>query len=385
MNSRGHRSALKNPYIAGIVLVIFAVALYFGITLTRHNAPPSQLALSTFKSVSAGIDAHIGGHPIDSGYDPAMFMGAYPGLIPEDFDRAEATQGWYHIVADGNLEFHSTAGNHVSTAERGLTISGIMQVLHRAAARLSLPLASEGDVDVLLLRLGGSSTSQLPSPIISAAKVPDGWYSHQSSGYDGEETILTKTPGLPKADPSNYAYGEHIAVVERYTSLTPEEYLKQTVYMNLDNSSVEFARWGTLYGRKMFSIGFTNPNDGSKEQSIYLFGDDQFILVNLYPDKQENRAAFQQVVNYYAQTLPMISREETQASCKTHDLPPGQEYDIQTDSETGYVTLGYWLGTPGDTQESYLFLNYNDDLSQCSPDIGKILSSARQGGNKIMQ
>jgi hypothetical protein len=180
------------------------------------------------------------------------------------------------------------------------------------------------------------------NPIVSAAQVPDGWYSHQTGGYDGSQTILTRTQELPKADPNNYAYGEHIAIVERDIGLTPEQYLKQN--LNVDESAMQFAIWNTLFGRKMFSVGFTDPNDGSKQQIIYLFGGNHVVMVNLYPDKQENRAAFQQVVNYYAQdaSLPVISRIETLAACKTLNLPPGQEYDIHGDTETGYVTIGYW-------------------------------------------
>jgi hypothetical protein len=152
---------------------------------------------------------------------------------------------------------------------------------------------------------------------------------------------------------------------------------------------VQFATWGTLYGRKMLSIGFTDPNDGSRQQYIYLFGGGRFVLINLYPDKQENRAAFQQVVNYYAQdaSLPVISRIETLAACKTVNLPPGQEYDIQADTETGYVTIGYWPGSGPSmsTQEIYAFFNYNDDLSQCTPSVKDLLERTKINGDKMSQ
>lgn len=228
-----------------------------------------------------------------------------------------------------------------------------------------------------------TASSTITSIPVSTAQVPEGWYSHQSAGYDGGETILTKTKDLPKADPNNYGYGEHIAIVERDIGISPEEYVKWP--WPTDAPGIHYAAWGTLFGRKMFSTGFTNANDGSKQQSIYLFGDGHVIMVNLYPDKQENRGAFQQVVNYYVQTLPMISRDETRSACKTINLPPGQEYDIMSDPETGYVTVGYWPhSSPGtSTPETYAFLNYNDDLSQCSPDAAKILTTAKQGADKM--
>ncbi len=210
------------------------------------------------------------------------------------------------------------------------------------------------------------------STITSAVAVPEGWYSHQAGGFDGSQTILTRTKELPKADPNNYAYGEHIAIVERGIGLTPpEQYVERNV--SVSGPTVQYATWGTLYGRKMLSIGFTDSNDGSRQQYIYLFGGGRFVLINLYPDKQENRAAFQQVVNYYAQSLPVISRAETLNSCKTVIFTPGEEKDIAIDSETGYVTIGYTKnGVP-----THTFLNFNDDLSQCTLDVRSLLSDIK--------
>ncbi|MHB8913876.1 MAG: hypothetical protein ACYC4I_02600 [Minisyncoccota bacterium] len=236
--------------------------------------------------------------------------------------------------------------------------------------------------DALLVQPPSDITSV--STTTSAAKVPDGWYSHEIGGFDGSQTILTRTQELPKADPSNYAYGEHIAIVERDISLTPpDQYVEQNV--SISGPTVQYATWGTLYGRKTLSIGFTDSNDGSRQQYTYIFGGGRFVLINLYPDKQENQAAFQQVVNYYAQSLPVISRAETLAACKTTNLPPKQEYDIQTDPETGYVTVGYWLGTgPGmGGKETCAFFNYNDDLSQCDATVARLLTTAKAAANKM--
>lgn len=238
--------------------------------------------------------------------------------------------------------------------------------------------------DALLVQPPSDITSV--STTTSAVSVPEGWYAHQAGGYDGPQTILTRTQELPKADSTNYAYGEHMAIVERDISLTPpDQYVERNV--SVSGPTVQYAIWGTLYGRKKLSIGFTDPNDGSKQQYTYLFGGGRFVLINLYPDKQENRAAFQQVVNYYAQTLPMISRDETLAACKTINLPPGQEYDIHADTETGYATIGYWPGSGPSmsTQETYAFFNYNDDLSQCTPSVKDLLERTKGHGDAMSQ
>lgn len=378
-------SKQKKILFAGVGIALLLAIGGVVVMLSARNASPSGLVTYVVARTSSGIDAHLGGHPIDSGYEPQMLMDTYPGFVSGDFDGVQATQGRYFIDVNGTLAFSSTAGNTVSTAGRGLTNDGIMHVLQNAAARLSLPLASEKDVDALLARLGVSASGDISNIPVSAAKVPEGWYSHQSAGYDGGETILTKTKDLPKADPNNYGYGEHIAIVERDIGISPEEYVKWP--WPTDAPGIHYAAWGTLFGRKMFSTGFTDANDGSKQQSMYLFGDGHVIMVNLYPDKQENRAAFQQVVNYYAQTLPMIPRTETFQACKTVNLPPGQEYDIMGDPETGYVTVGYWPNSePGmGTMATYAFLNYNDDLSQCTSSVKKELERAKVSASKMTQ
>jgi hypothetical protein len=214
------------------------------------------------------------------------------------------------------------------------------------------------------------------------AKVPEGWYSHQVAGIDAFDTVLTKTPDLPKADPNNYGYGEHIAIVERDIGITPEAYVKWP--WPSDAPGIQYALWGTLFGREMFSVGFTDANDGSKQQNIYLFSGSHVVMVNLYPDTQENQPAFEQVVNYYAQndaSLPMISRAETLAACKSVNLPFRKEYDMTADPQTGYVTVIYHdaSGT-----EQHVFFNYRDDPSQCTPSVKALLESITGKGPALL-
>lgn len=58
---------LKNPYIAGIALVVFTLALYFGITLTRHNAPSLKQELSALKNVSVPGLGYFYDSPVTDG------------------------------------------------------------------------------------------------------------------------------------------------------------------------------------------------------------------------------------------------------------------------------------------------------------------------------
>lgn len=208
-----------------------------------------------------------------------------------------------------------------------------------------------------------------PSIPVSSAQVPDGWYSHEVGGFDGMNIVLTKIKDLPAVNPTNYSYEENIEVSIRDIGITPESYVAQT--KNVDESAVQFATWSTSFGRKVFSLGYTLA-DG-KQQRTYLFGGNHVVMITLYPDKQENRAAFQQVVNYYAQSLPVISRAETLNNCKTVIFTPGEERDTLGDPETGYVTVGY---TKNGVQ-THAYFNYNDDLSQCTPSVHDLLSGMK--------
>lgn len=287
----------------------------------------------------------------------------------------DCAYGIFTHIAEESL-FHRIAlalGKGAIIEKRGPTDFG-----GKAYTIFRIPIPGAYGIDCLL---AAPPVVPVENPVlsVSTAEVPEGWYSHVVAGLDGFEIILTKTPELPKIDPSNYAYGEHIAVVERDIGLTPEQYVERNV--SVSGPTVQYATWSALYGRKMLSIGFTDPNDNSKQQSTYLFSGSHFVLINLYPDKQENRAAFQQVVNYYAQdaSVPVIPRTETLTACKTVNLPPGEEYTISADSETAYVAVGYHEN--GSAQ--HVFFNYNDDLSQCTPSVKDLLERTKGHGDAM--
>lgn len=229
-----------------------------------------------------------------------------------------------------------------------------------------------------------------PNPIVSAAQVPDGWYSHDLiSTVVAPEllkyVVLTKRKDLPQRNAGDAPYDTpQITVTETKIDVSPEQEVQQEGLGTSDgiDAGLPAGHWGTYKGHKMFTITLELGGD-----AVMLFGGDKkysFTFVGESIDRND----LWKVITYYAEdpAFSMLSREETQTSCKTHNLPPGQEYDIQADPETGYVTLGYWLGTPGGkTQESYLFLNYNDDLSQCSPSIKDLLERTKWHGDAMTQ
>lgn len=221
---------------------------------------------------------------------------------------------------------------------------------------------------VLPFVLRWSTRGDYGAVVVSDQFPPGGWYAHQVSGFDGWDILLTRTEELPRSDLDNYRYGDNISITDRHIAITPEEYVERT--KNVDDSKVQYARWSSLYGHKVFYMGFTNENGSQMRQ--YLFGGNRAYTFAMYPDKQENRQAFQEVINHYAKdsALEKISRDETLRNCKTITFAPREERDIEIDSETKYVTVGYMNAGVW----TYAFFNYNDDLSQCTPDVRNLLS-----------
>lgn len=228
------------------------------------------------------------------------------------------------------------------------------------------------------------------TPILSSAEIPNGWYSHNLLPKDRDPgllryVVLTKHEDLPLRNPSDAPYDTPQITVSKWKlAVSPEKKVQDEGLDTSDSidAGIDAGHWGTFKGHKIFTFKLQEGGD-----AVLLFGSNtmyEFTFVG----ESIDRIDLWKVITYYADdaTFPMISREETLASCKTHNVPPGQEYDISVDSETGYVTLGYMLTTPkGNAHETYLFLNYNDDLSQCSSDVATILKTAKAGAIKMTQ
>ena len=260
---------------------------------------------------------------------------------------------------------------------------------YRTLAAVLFCVVVVGAVDFGLYYRKSISIELQPAPV-SAAQVPEGWYSHalMLQGADPSllsYVVLTKHETLPQRSPSDAPYDTPQITVSKWkVTVSPEQKVQQEGLGTSDSidAGMDAGRWSTYDGHKLFTITLQEGGD-----AVLLFGGDTMYEFRFVGESMDRNDLWK-VITYYAEdsVFPSISRDETRASCKTHNLPPGQEYDIQVDPETGSVVLGYWLGTPGGkTQESYLFLNYDDDLSQCSPDVAKILTTAKEGANKMTQ
>jgi hypothetical protein len=223
-----------------------------------------------------------------------------------------------------------------------------------------------------------TATPQLP---ISAAKVPDGWYSHDTYGMDRAITVLSRTEDLPTGTTTG-----QITVSSTDTSLSPEDFiLKQgLVGGSLDSPNAQWS-WGIYQGHKTFSM--TVAANGSAQWFVYVFGGHTVYEFALSPNDQSNpnlaqdRTDFWKVITYYAQkpSLEKLSRIETQQNCKTITLPEDQEHNIQVDPENGYVVANFIQ----DGKNKYVFFNYNDDLSQCAAGVSKLLEGVKGSASKL--
>ncbi len=227
-----------------------------------------------------------------------------------------------------------------------------------------------------------SDISTQPSPI-SAVKVPNGWYSHNTNGIDHIITLLNRT-----TDAHASTTTEQISISSVDTSLKPEDFIsKQGLVGGSLNSPDAQWSWGIYQGHKTFSMTITA--NGTAQWFVYVFGGQTVYEFTLSPNNQSNpnlaqdRTDFWKVITYYAQkpSLGKLSRTETQQNCKTTTLPEDHEHNMQANPETGYVVANFTQ----DGKTQYVFLNYNDDLSQCTPSISKLLENVKRSAGKLPQ
>ena len=92
------------------------------------------------------------GQPIE-GFVPFMFMQAFSGLVPKDFDGADALLGQYKIV-DKELAFIMDEGGPIHSAAEAVSEEGMKTVFENIQRRANVLVTTTGEVDGLLLFLG---------------------------------------------------------------------------------------------------------------------------------------------------------------------------------------------------------------------------------------
>ena len=92
------------------------------------------------------------GQPIE-GFVPFMFMQAFSGLVPNDFDGADALLGEYKIM-ENELAFILDEGGPIHSAAEAISEEGMKTVFTNIQRRTNVLITTTDEVDALLLFLG---------------------------------------------------------------------------------------------------------------------------------------------------------------------------------------------------------------------------------------
>lgn len=95
-----------------------------------------------------GVDNLGGAMPIE-GFDPSLFMGAFPGLIKEDFEGVSAIGGGWGLN-DGELEFIDGNSMEATSADGTIDKEGMAQLMEKLEQRFGMNVENEDDVDDLI-------------------------------------------------------------------------------------------------------------------------------------------------------------------------------------------------------------------------------------------
>lgn len=92
----------------------------------------------------------LGAMPIE-GFDPDLYMGAFPGLQKSDFDNVAAIGGvWTHDAETDELVFGPEPRYTVTSADGTINEEGMPTLLNNIATRLGISVTDQSSVDALL-------------------------------------------------------------------------------------------------------------------------------------------------------------------------------------------------------------------------------------------
>ena len=101
----------KNIKIVIIIatLIVLGILIYISTDSIKNTQSTSSeitaIELNNyFKEQAISLIVSRVGQPIE-GFEPFMFMRAFPGLVPKDFENVEALQGIYSVQGN-NIQFN---------------------------------------------------------------------------------------------------------------------------------------------------------------------------------------------------------------------------------------------------------------------------------------
>ncbi len=118
-----------------------------GVTFVKETAfDPNDYF---FQNMIEEGDAVIGGRPIE-GFNPDLYMQAFPGLTKEDFNNVEAINGKWSLV-NGELIFQTISDQGIiTTADGTINEQGMETLLSKLSQKFNIPSDSKENIDAII-------------------------------------------------------------------------------------------------------------------------------------------------------------------------------------------------------------------------------------------
>ena len=156
---------IKNLLLIVLALVVFNAAFVFlgGLDLlvsTKEEQAVIQEVMidpdivDVFKFTLEDEVKKKVGTPVE-GYEPSMFLAAFPGLTETDFSGVEASTGVYEVI-NGQVRFKMDQTKLMHSASAAVTRKGMETLLHNVAKRGGIDLQTDGTItDVMSMIING--------------------------------------------------------------------------------------------------------------------------------------------------------------------------------------------------------------------------------------
>lgn len=121
---------------------------------TYQGASETEMVLFA-STLREEVDRSVG-QPIE-GYEPAMFLAAFPGLVATDFEDVEASIGKY-VVVEGQLVHVTPPDAPLHSAAAAITDRGLQTLLNNISRRTQINLTGSGTLTDLMEAITNEST-----------------------------------------------------------------------------------------------------------------------------------------------------------------------------------------------------------------------------------
>lgn len=171
--SKQQRLLMLSIWILAMVSGSIAVVQQFGALVDRiepFSSDPLQFSVAdqipldvkyVFKNVlRSEVQKRIG--TPKEGYEPYMFLDAFPGLTESDFEGVQASIGYY-TMRSGSLAYQTDNTKLIHSAAKAITDRGMDRLLANISVRLGVDLAKDGTLTQImesLMRTQSTSSTE---------------------------------------------------------------------------------------------------------------------------------------------------------------------------------------------------------------------------------